>query len=116
VAAVEIEAVSTVPAEQSEPEAADEVRPRTRPHPAGESVHAASPSETDTDVRQSAPEAPPPAIVPVGEPVPVVAEGEGPVPVHAEPAHSDPTPSVSAESDPLKPARKGWWQRRVTVD
>ena len=52
--------------------------------------------------------------------VPVTATGTEPPPVsepvHAEAHHVEPASSAPAESDPLKPARKGWWQRRVAVD
>jgi ribonuclease E len=57
------------------------------------------------------PEATPPAAVEPAstEPAPAAVE-----PSSIEPAHAVETDDL--QSDPLKPARKGWWQRRATVE
>jgi hypothetical protein len=79
-------------------------------------VHASGGAETPQDVRglSSDPE-PPPAPVeqaPHTEPAAAAIEPPAPGSAHADAVvQTDP-----AESDPLKPTRKGWWQRRVTVD
>jgi ribonuclease E len=88
-----------------------EAAPRSEPQPERvlDMVHASGSAEAPEDVRRlsSDPEPPPAAVEPAPHTEPPAAAIEPPAP---GPAHAE------AESDPLKPARKGWWQRRVTVE
>ncbi len=93
----EPEAVAERPAE----EPAAEPQPEPEPERAREPVVAASGSEPEAR-SEPAPEA---------EPPPAAVEAPPAESAHADPVHADPD-----QSDPLKPARKGWWQRRTTVD
>jgi ribonuclease E len=106
---------------RSEPEAAGEAPPPHRPAAEEEPIHAAPLPAADADQGHVVSEAAAPAVrEPAREPAPAMAEaaaeGAAPAPAHAKPTRSEPAPDAPAESDPLKPARKGWWQRRVAVD
>jgi ribonuclease E len=79
---------------------------------AGEPVQTASSAEPDLKGGDKpaveAAESGPPAVI---EPPPAAVEASS-----AETAHADAVQTDPAQSDPLKPARKGWWQRRATVE
>ncbi|HEX5957894.1 MAG TPA: ribonuclease E/G, partial [Hyphomicrobiaceae bacterium] len=95
--------------------------PPRRPERRRQPAHAAASVETSAppDVRQPVAEKESPAPT-VESPVPSApAVDEAPEhrpSAHAETAEANPPAVAPVDSDPLKPARKGWWQRRVTVD
>ncbi len=84
---------------------------------AHEPVHAAFGAdelgERTQPVAEPAESGPPASVetAPSAEPPPAAVEA-----APAEPAHADAVQADPAQSDPLKPARKGWWQRRATVE
>jgi ribonuclease E len=105
------EAEAAEPAgERSVAEPAEAPPPERTPEP----LEATSGTELETKPESASepPESVPPAMV---EP----AHGPGPSPpaIEAVPdEHAEAVQAEPAQSDPLKPARKGWWQRRATVD
>jgi ribonuclease E len=95
-------------------ESAEEApQPERQPDRVSDMVHASGGAEAAEDVGQLATAGPPATIEPLAhtESAPAAIEPPPSEPGHAEAVQTDP-----AESDPLKPARKGWWQRRVTVE
>jgi ribonuclease E len=97
---------------------AEPVAPRPEPQPERvfDMVHASGDAEAPEEVRRlsSDPEPPPAPVEPAPQTEPAAAAIEPPAP---GPAHAEAVVQADpAESDPLKPARKGWWQRRVTVE
>ena len=78
-----------------------------------DALFGAEPADRAQPVAEPAKSGPPGSVeaVPGTEPPAAVVEA---APV--EPAQADAVQSDPAQSDPLKPARKGWWQRRATVD
>ena len=105
--------LSAEPPHQEEP-AEEAPRPEPQPERVPDMVHASRGAEAAEDAGRLATDSGPPATVEPAtqvEPPPAAIEPPPPGPAHAEAVQTDP-----AESDPLKPARKGWWQRRVTVE
>jgi ribonuclease E len=104
----------------------EEPRAEPQPEPARVAVHAVAHDDSEVPSHQYVPDVGAPAAVSKDaepraaeiEPRPLAPAQVEPAqaePAHAEPARVEPA-SEPVESDPLKPARKGWWQRRVTVD
>jgi ribonuclease E len=75
-------------------------------------VAAATPADEPADAHGGESSAPP-AVEPASaaEATPAAVEPPSAESAHAGAVQTDPVPS-----DPLKPARRGWWQRRVSVD
>jgi ribonuclease E len=100
--------------DEAAPEPAESPPQERQPEPEQphEAIHAAAHAEPARGRRQPATESsPPPAVEPAADAEPAPAAVAPPEPASAEPVRTEPE-----QSDPLKPARKGWWQRRVTVD
>jgi ribonuclease E len=97
---------ATEPAESS-PAESEEERAREPVQTASGSGAEPEAMRGDESVVEAA-ESDPPATV---EPPPAAVEASP-----AETRHADAVQADQAQSDPLKPARKGWWQRRTTLE
>jgi ribonuclease E len=98
----------------SEPAETPPQEQQPEPEQSREPAHAAAHAEPAPEPRRPASDSgPPAAIEPAAdaEPAPAAVAPAERGPMAAEPVRTEPD-----QSDPLKPARKGWWQRRVTVD
>jgi hypothetical protein len=94
-------------------EAAEGPRPEPQAERVPEPVEAASGGELETKTQPAVEPAPPAVAEPTPGPEPPPPAVEAPA---AETAHADAVEPDPVRSDPLKPARKGWWQRRATVE
>ena len=99
--------------ERSVTEAAEGPRPEPQAERVPEPVEAASGGELETKTQPAVEPAPPAVAEPTPGPEPPPPAVEAPA---AETAHADAVEPDPVRSDPLKPARKGWWQRRATVE
>jgi ribonuclease E len=87
-------------------------KPEPLAEPAQEPVHDVSVEAARPVVEPAVSGSPAPIeSAPSTEPPPVAVEAAPGEPAHVEAVQADP-----AQDDPLKPARKGWWQRRATVE
>jgi ribonuclease E len=99
-------------AEEARAEPAADPRSESEPERSLEILHGASDTEAQVEVRWPADEPGIPA-----EPEPEHAEPPAAVETPpSEPNQGKAAPAEPEPSDPLKPTRKGWWQRRLTVD
>jgi ribonuclease E len=108
------EAEAAEPAiERSVTEPAEGPWPEPQAERAPEPVEAASGGEPETKAQPAAEPAPPAVVEPTRGPEPPPPAVEAPAADTARAVAVEPDP---VPSDPLKPARKGWWQRRATVE
>jgi ribonuclease E len=108
-APVESEASEAI-AERSAARSPEATPPEPAEEPAHEPVGAAYGAEPVVGPAESEPPAP---VEPARGEAPLAAAVEA---SQVEPAHADSDRVDPAQSDPLKPVRKGWWQRRTTVE